>query len=137
VSGSLSDKSWGIKNTSDNGIDIIAKPKFGAYALKGGWYGYEVKTSQNGSPIALSEHQKEGADKFMSKRINDLAIGKGVFTMGRVSQSDVVMARRILKEQDGMPYRGDVVQITNFGGKDVKVNITPWVPPALKFTGRK
>jgi hypothetical protein len=137
VAGSLSDKSWGIKNTSDNDIDIIAKPKFGAYAAKGGWYGYEVKASQNGSPQTLSEHQKRGADSFMRKRIDDLVAGDGVFTIGRVSQSDVAMAKRIQSEQGRMEYRGDVVQITNFGGKDVKVNITPWVPPALKFTGRK
>ena len=81
--------------------------------------------------------QKEGADKFMSKRINDLADGKGVFTLGRVSQNDVAMARRIRGEQDGMPYRGDVVQITNFGNKNVKVNITQWEPPALKLPGRR
>ncbi len=137
VSGSLSDKSWGIKNTSDNGIDIIVKPKYGAYAAKGGWYGYEVKTSQKDSPLALSGYQKKGADSFMRERIDNLAGDAGVFTKGRVSQSDVAMAQRIQREQGRMEYRGDVVQITNFGGKNVKVNINPWVSSALQLPGSR
>ncbi len=77
VSGVLSDKAWGIKNTSDNGIDIVTKPKYGDYANKGGWYGYEVKASGTSRAPDLNEHQKKGAAFFMKSRIDDLAAGCG------------------------------------------------------------
>jgi hypothetical protein len=127
VSGSLSDHNqWGIKNSSDNGIDIVAKVKYGLYAGK--WYGYEVKTTGGSSPLALNVDQKKGANIFMSERIKALADGGWLYTPGRVSAGDRAMANKILDDQGKTGYRGDVVQITNFGNKNVQVNITPWAP---------
>jgi hypothetical protein len=129
VSGALGDKTWGIKNTSDNGIDIITKPKYGTYAAQGGWYGYEVKTSATGRAPELSEHQEKGAESFMRPRIDDLAIGRGRYTASRVNQADAAMARAIQESQgERLYYQGDVIRITNFGKTTVDVEIKNWAP---------
>jgi hypothetical protein len=129
VSGALGDKTWGIKNTSDNGIDIITKPKYGDYAAKGGWYGYEIKTSRTGSAPPLSNLQEKGAADFMKIRINKLANGLDNFSPNRVNSADVAMAKVIEASQNGAPYEGDIVRITNFGNKKVNAEITDWRAP--------
>ncbi|MFN9806483.1 MAG: hypothetical protein ACK56N_08640 [Betaproteobacteria bacterium] len=134
VSGALSDKPWDVKNTSNNGVDIIAKVKYGR--LSGTWYGYEVKTTKDGAPLPPSDLQKEGAHTFISKRVDDLANGNGRYTLGRVSAENVRMAQQILAEQRGRTYHGDFVNITNFGNSSlVEASITPWIPPtsALQY----
>lgn len=107
----------------------MAKVKYGR--LAGTWYGYEVKTSQNGSPRPLSDLQKEGADAFMSKRIDAMTDKVGRYTTGRVNAQDTEMARLIQSDQKSRPYHGDVVQITFFGdSKKVNASFSPWLSPA-------
>jgi YD repeat-containing protein len=101
-----------VKNSSDNGIDIIAIAKYGAY--KGKPILFEVKASKN-SRISLQGDVLKGADGFGRPRLKAAANEDAPFTPGRVGPNVASLAEQMLRLQGTIrSFAGFVVTFTNF-----------------------
>ncbi|MCX7197401.1 MAG: hypothetical protein NTW37_05295 [Proteobacteria bacterium] len=115
------EKIFDLKNSSDNGIDILVREKD-----SGKYVGFEVKASETSRPPRLEGLQKKGADAFIATRLREIRDRGGVFGGDRVTQGARDYAERILREQD--EFTGYIVQVTNYGKPTLEVNMmNPWV----------
>ena len=108
-----------LKNSSGNGIDIIAK------TYSGRWVFYEIKTSTGAVAPALKGLQRQGARQFVTTRLSQIAGKKHVFK--NVSNATAANAQRILNEiRASGEVQGHVMEIANLGKATQQVNIRGW-----------